>query len=233
MNAATVQDQLHKHANPQRAVATRRFFKTGPGQYGEGDIFWGLTTPMIRAIVREHRQLPLPEVSKLLESPVHEVRACGLLILVEAYKKGDAALQQAIVACYLAHTHRINNWDLVDISSCILGWWLQDKDRAPLYTLAASASMWEQRLAVVSTLVLIKQHDFADILNLCEILLQHPHDLMHKALGWMLREVGKKDTDTLVAFLEQHYHHMPRTTLRYAIERFPPEERKAWLAKKP
>lgn len=231
MDAAAIRALLAAQADPRRAEQSGRFFKTGPGQYAEGDVFLGLSTPQMTAIARQGRDLSLADVEKLLDDPAHEARSCALCILVERYKKTDASTRRAIVDFYLGHTARINNWDLVDASACILGHWLIDKDRDILYRLADSANLWEQRLAVVSTLTLIKRGDFTDILALAEKLQGHPHDLMHKALGWMLREVGKKDKAVLEAFLGRFITTLPRTTLRYAIERFPEAERKAWLKK--
>lgn len=231
MDAAAIRALLAAQADPRRAEQSSRFFKTGPGQYAEGDVFLGLSTPQMTAIARQGRDLSLAEVEKLLDDPAHEARSCALCILVERYKKADEDTRRTIVDFYLGHTARINNWDLVDASACILGQWLLDKDRDILYRLADSSNLWEQRLAVVSTLTLIKRGDFTDILALAEKLQGHPHDLMHKALGWMLREVGKKDKAVLEAFLDRFITTLPRTTLRYAIERFSEAERKAWLKK--
>lgn len=233
LTASILRDRLLALADPARAAHHLRFFRTGPGEYGEGDHFLGLTSPQVRAVAKDGRGLTLTEVERLLDDAVHEIRACGLVILVEQFKKADEVARKAIIELYLRRTDRINNWDLVDISCAILGQWLADKPRdqieALLDRLAASPVMWEQRIAVVSTLPLIKSGDFQDILRLAERLKSHPHDLMHKALGWMLREVGKKDKTVLDAFLERHVRTLPRTTLRYAIERFPEPERKAWL----
>lgn len=229
MKAQDIRQCLQQHADPEKAVHMQRFFKTGPGQYGEGDVFWGLTSPVVRAVVKQGKGLPLAEVEVLLEDTVHEVRACAVLLLAARFEKGDSAERAAVIDLYLRRADRVNNWDLVDISCAMVGRWLEDKDRSLLHQLAESQNMWEQRIAVVSTLPLIKQGDFKDILALAEKLMGHKHDLMHKALGWMLREVGKKDKVVLETFLAAHVHHLPRTTLRYAIERFPAEERKAWL----
>ena len=229
MQAKDVRIRLEALASAEKAVHMQRFFKTGPGQYGEGDVFWGLTSPQVRGIVKDAWPLDLAEVEVLLEDAVHEVRACAVLILVAQFQKGSAEARKAVIDLYLRRADRVNNWDLVDISCAILGQWLKDKDRGLLYRLAESSCMWEQRMAVVGCLPLIKQGDFKDILALSRQLLSHRHDLMHKALGWMLREVGKKDKATLEAFLTAHVQHMPRTTLRYAIERFAPQERKDWL----
>ena len=173
----------------------------------------------------------MQEVEKLLRDPIHEVRACALFILVQQSQRADAALFSEIVSVYLRNTRWVNNWDLVDSSCALLGRWLLDKPRTLLYHLAESSLLWDQRIAIVSTLVFIKQGDFTDCLRLTARLLSHRHDLIHKALGWMLREIGKKDKVILETFLQQHIRALPRTTLRYAIERFPGEERKNWLTK--
>ena len=218
-------------ADPDKAVHMQRFFKTGPGQYGEGDVFWGLTTPAVRAVVKQGRELPLEEVEVLLEDAVHEVRACAVLILLAQFDRGDVAHREKVIRLYVRRADRVNNWDLVDISCAMLGRWLEDRDRSLLYRMADSPNLWEQRMAVVCLLPLIKKGDFHDILTLTEQLMGHRHDLMHKALGWMLREVGKKDQAVLEDFLGRHVRNLPRTTLRYAIERFPVEERREWLAR--
>lgn len=227
-DATRVRARLQALADPVRATGQRRFFKTGVGQYGEGDIFWGIRNAEVRSVAKEAKALPLPQVEALLEDPVHEVRLCALLLLVEQFRRADAARQKGIVALYLRRTDRVNNWDLVDLSASLLGQWLWDKDRSLLGQLA-EGGLWEQRIAVVSTLEFIRRGDFAETLRLCRRLLRHPHDLMHKALGWMLREVGKRDEAVLRAFIEQHGVEMPRTMLRYAIERLPREEREALL----
>lgn len=229
MKANDIRQILQQQADSEKALHMQRFFKTGPGQYGEGDIFWGLTSPMVRAVVKQGKVLPLAEMEVLLEDAVHEVRACAVLLLAERYAKGDTATRAAVIDLYLRRSDRVNNWDLVDISCAMVGRWLEDKDRSLLYRLADSPNMWEQRIAVVSTLPLIKNGDFVDILALTKKLMGHPHDLMHKAMGWMLREVGKKDKGVLERFLGTYVRRLPRTTLRYAIERFPEEERKVWL----
>lgn len=231
-SANSLISKLESYADPQRALGQLRFFKTGKGQYGEGDIFWGITVPIVRAAAKEYKNLPLNEVEILLNHATHEVRLCGLLVLVEAFKKADEQKRGAIMALYLKRTDRINNWDLVDLSVNMLGMWLLDKDRALLYTLAVGTTMWEQRMAVVATNVFIRAGDFTDILQLCRQLMGHPHDLMHKAMGWMLREVGKKDRAVLTDFLQHEWQRMPRTMLRYAIEHYPEVERKAWLQRR-
>lgn len=203
-----------------------RFFKTGKGEYGEGDKFIGTVVPNVRKVAKKHRNCTLDTVALLLENQWHECRLCALLILREKFSNSP----EEIVQFYLAHTKGINNWDLVDLSApYILGSYLTDKpNRDILYTLAASAVMWENRIAIVSTLMLIRDNQFHDTLKLAEILMQHRHDLMHKSIGWMLREVGKKDKQVLENFLNSHCRKMPRTMLRYALEKFSPEERKRY-----
>lgn len=220
---------LYAHADPVRAKNQLRFFKTGPGQYGEGDIFWGITNPLVRNIVKQHKDTSLETLEALLEHSVHEVRLCALLLLVAQFPRATEEQRAKIIALYLRRTERVNNWDLVDLSACLLGEWLRDKNRDVLDRLAASPLLWDQRIAVVTTLTFIRHKDFADILRLAPLFMNHPHDLMHKAVGWALREVGKKDLAVLSAFLDQYVQQMPRTMLRYAIEKYPEAERKAWL----
>lgn len=211
----SVQDELQKGGNKKRAKLVARYFKTGKGEYGEGDVFIGLTVPQVRIIAKKYRDLPLKEVKNLLHSPIHEYRLTALIILT--YKK----LTSEIVDLYLSNTKYINNWDLVDLSSHeILGIYLLDKPRKILYDLAKSKNIWERRIAVISTFAFLREKDFYDSLALAEILLHDTHDLIHKAVGWMLREVGKRNEKVLVDFLSTRYKTMPRTTLRYAIEKF-------------
>lgn len=224
-----VTEALLALADPRQAAHHRRFFKTGPGEYGEGDKFLGLTVPQVRSIAKRCRELDLNGIRQLLGSPWHEVRLCALQIMVMQFRKGDEMQKAGIAELYLQSTEHINNWDLVDLSVNILGEWYLDKVRAPLYRLAYSASLWERRMAMVATHVFIKNGEFRDALAIAEILLSDRHDLTHKAVGWMLREVGKKDIAALKVFLAQHYRSLPRTSLRYAIERFPETERLAWL----
>jgi 3-methyladenine DNA glycosylase AlkD len=217
-------------ASPVRAKRSRTFFKTGPGEYGEGDIFIGLTSADVDAIAKKYWQLPYGDIQKLLSDPIHEYRSCALEILVKKFKKYPEE-RKRVYAFYLENTARINNWDLVDSSAYhIVGEWLQDKPRRALYTLAASKNLWERRIAIVATYAFIKKHQFSDTFALCEKLKNDPEDLLHKACGWMLREVGKQDRKALNAFLRAHAATLPRTTLRYAIERHSAAERKSWLA---
>ncbi|MCR5662264.1 MAG: DNA alkylation repair protein [bacterium] len=219
-------------ADPARARHLGRFFKTGPGDYGEGDVFLGVTVPESRKIAAKYKTLPIAECVRLIRDDAHEIRFCGLVILTAGFRKADEAGREKIVSVYLANSDKINNWDLVDLTCGILGEWVEHKDRSLLYKLAESENLWEQRMAIVGTLPLIRRGDFADTLKLAEKLLFHEHDLMRKAVGWMLREVGKKDASALRGFLQQYAAVMPRTALRYAIEKFDPAERKMWMEKK-
>jgi 3-methyladenine DNA glycosylase AlkD len=230
MTAAEIQERLRCLGGPEAAAMAARFFKTGPGQYGEGDIFLGLRVKEMHQMSKEHSALPFKDVRILLRSPVHEDRMLALLILVRQANKGDFRVKEKIYELYLAHTRYINNWDLVDASAReIVGGHLADKSRDPLVRLARSESMWERRISIVATHYFIRQGDFADTLRVADLLLGDEQDLIHKAVGWMLREVGKKDHRALEAFLRRRGSVMPRTTLRYAIERFPKELRKAYL----
>lgn len=228
--AARIRQELETYIDPVKREILPRFFKTGKGQYGEGDKFLGVTVPNARSVAKMHKDEPFGVLAALLQSPWHECRLCALLVLVERFKKSDEKERKAIYDFYLSQTSRINNWDLVDLSAPgIVGEYLKDKSREDLYRLAESSLLWEQRIAVMATYTLIKNHDFIDILALSERLLRHEHDLMRKAVGWMLREMGKRDKDLLVQFLEKHCKTMPRTMLRYAIEKFPEEERREFM----
>ena len=227
MTAKELVDCFELLADKEQADFLQRFFKTGKGQYGEGDVFWGIRVPETRKVAKEFKQLPFNELKKVLENSVHEVRLCGLLILVERFKKAKEDEQKKIVDFYLSQTKYVNNWDLVDLSChAILGTYLLDKPRAVLYSLAQSNNMWEQRIAIVSTWAFIRKHDFTETLAISKMLLNHPNDLIHKAMGWMLREVYKRDKDVIFDFLKTHYAQLPRTTLRYAIEKMPEDQRK-------
>jgi len=227
-----IKADLKKISDPDKANHLARFFKTGKGEYGEGDVFWGITVPEQRAIAKMHTDASLDDIKKLLHDPVHECRLTALLILVQQYSKSSGDAQKNIAEFYLSNAEKINNWDLVDLTaSKILGHYLFDKDRAILYKLAESTSLWEQRIAVVSTYHFIKNMDFGDTLSLCEKLINHKHDLIHKATGWMLREAGKRDLKVLTGFLDKHCKSMPRTMLRYAIEKLDDSQRKKYMAK--
>ncbi len=225
-----IQNALAAIANPEIAAHSQRFFKTGPGEYGEGDLFRGIRVPEQRKIAKRFKNTPLVDVEKLLHSPYHEDRLVALLILVEKYKKKDEAQREAIYSLYLENTAYINNWDLVDSSAHkIVGPHLEDRDRSMLYKLVKSDMLWERRIAMMCTYHFIKKDDYADALQLAELLLEDKEDLIHKVVGWMLRELGKRNFDLEDGFLLQHYKNMPRTMLRYAIEKFPEERRQAYL----
>lgn len=229
----SLQHAFRALGNPEQATLAQRFFKTGPGEYGEGDRFLGIRVPDVRAFLPRTDVLGEAELIQLLHSMWHEERLLSLLAMVRRFSKArrDEATRERLVELYLANTAWINNWDLVDTSAPhILGEWLRTHDRAVLDTLAASSSLWEQRIAVLATQAFIRAGEFADTLRLCEQMLTHRHDLMHKACGWMLREVGKRDEATMCAFLEAHAKKMPRTMLRYAIEKLTPEQRRHFMA---
>jgi len=208
----------------------QRFFKTGPGEYGEGDRFIGVTLPVIRSVSREFRGTAIAELQKLLRSPVHEERTLALLMLVDAFKAGDEPARRRIYDLYLSNTRFINNWDLVDCSAAqIVGGWLRGRSTVPLTRLAKSKLLWERRIAIIATFDGIRRGEFDDAFRIADLLLHDDHDLIHKAAGWMLREVGKRDGAAERAFLADRYKTMPRTMLRYAIERFPEVERRQYL----
>lgn len=232
MKATALIDALKQRADPEKAKILSRFFKTGKGEYGEGDHFWGLTVPKTREVVRFYRGMALAEITQLLEHPVHEIRLAGWLLLVDSYQKADVNRQREIFEFYLTSTRQANNWDLVDLSAPqIVGDYLvKQGDWTLLKRLIGSANLWERRIAMVATLAFIKAGQFEPTCVLSEALLNDRHDLMHKASGWMLREMGKRGGESeLRQFLEQHSAAMPRTMLRYAIERLEPEERRQWL----
>jgi 3-methyladenine DNA glycosylase AlkD len=215
---------------PARARISRRFFKTGPGEYGAGDRFIGLTVPQVRSFAKTYRNLPLSETYQLLRSPIHEERLLALIILVEKYQRAEIAGRRRIYELYLRSTRYINNWDLVDCSAeHIVGTYLRERSRSPLLKLARSENLWERRIAIMATFHFIKRGEFAPTLRLARLLLRDREDLIHKAVGWMLREVGKRDLPAEEKFLKQHYRQMPRTMLRYAIERFPESKRQRYL----
>ena len=224
-------NNIRKLASPNRAQTLRRFFKTGKGQYGEGDKFLGLTVPQCRRIAKKATVVNFVAIAKLLRSKYHEERLIALLILTYRFEKSADRARKRIFDFYLKNTEWVNNWDLVDLSSYkIVGEYLLGKPRRILYRLAKSKNIWERRIAIISTLAFIRQEQYADTLKIAKILLSDKHDLIHKATGWMLREMGKRFEAGLVEFLNQNAARMPRTTLRYAIERFPEKQRKQYLA---
>ncbi len=226
----TIEAALHELADPVIAEHAQRFFKTGPGEYGEGDRFLGIRVPVLRQQARKFGDLPLAQVRASLHSPWHEARLCALLVLVLKFEGGDKRQQAQIYQLYLDNTAYMNNWDLVDCSAhYIVGAHLRNRDRGVLYQLAQSDRLWERRIAMIATWIFIRDNDLADAFALAENLLGDEEDLMHKAVGWMLREVGKRDGPGLRSFLQRHYDRCPRTTLRYAIEKFPEPERKRYL----
>ncbi len=234
-NAAVLSRELRALANPEHAAILQRFFKTGPGQYGEGDVFVGLKVPVIRALVRQCRAMPPKEALKLVRSAIHEERLAGLLIWVQACERGDGRVRQQVFRLYLRNTRHINNWDLVDLSAPqIVGQQMDPEtpeSAALLERLAQSPWLWDRRIAVLATLAWIRAGRFGPTLDLCRRLLTDRHDLMHKACGWMLREVGKRDQQTLRQFLDRHARKMPRTMLRYSLEHFSATERAKFMAR--
>ena len=229
----SLKSELDSLANPERAVHSQRFFKTGKGEYAEGDIFLGLTNPQIHILAKKYSELNFQEIQELLNSKIHEERLLSLLILVKKFQKAkkDHKTQYFIYNFYLKNTKNINNWDLVDLSAHkIVGeFLLKNQDQSILRQLAKSENLWEKRISIISTLTFIKNRKFGETLALAEILLNDEHDLIHKAVGWALREIGKKNQNVLETFLLQNYKKMPRTMLRYAIEKFPNDVRQKYL----
>lgn len=230
MKARDIRVRLQALANKEKAKILQGFFKTGPGEYGEGDVFLGIQVPVLRRVAREYEAISITEAGALLKSEIHEERLTALLILETKFSRGDAAEKRRIYDLYLRSTRHINNWDLVDLTAGrIVGEFLLDKNKRPLYDLAGSGNLWERRIAIVSTFSFIKRNIFSHTLKISAMLLADEEDLIHKAVGWMLREVGKRDLRAEQNFLKKYYDRMPRTTLRYAIERFPEAERKRYL----
>ncbi len=222
--------ELETLADKNRAVSSQRFFKTGKGEYGEGDVFIGITVPLQRKVAKKYSNLSIPKIQELMKSKIHEHRSIALFILINKYKNSNETEKENIFNLYLENTKFINNWDLVDSSAHkIVGDFITEKDRKILYKLANSKDLWEKRISIISTFAFINNKDFEDALVISEILLNDSHDLIHKAVGWVLREIGKKDLEKLEAFLKFHYKKMPRTMLRYAIEKFPEDKRKKYL----
>lgn len=234
MSARQVNQDLQSYAKPSKAHDLQRFFKTGPGEYGEGDVFIGVVVPDTRKVARTYSNLSFAELEKLLESDIHESRLCALIILTLQFKATkDSNTQKKIFDFYIKQLHRghINNWDLVDVSAPIIGAFLiETPDPYPLLTkLAKSKNLWERRTAMIFTFAFIRAGELDPTIDIAEQLLKDQHDLIHKAVGWMLRELGKRNIDLLRQFLSAHANQMPRTSLRYAIERMPERERKKWL----
>lgn len=222
----TITNRLQALSDAEKREIFPKFFKAGKGEYGEGDRFLGVTVPNIRAIAKLHKDVSIEEIRKLIQSEWHEVRLCALIIMVEKSKKKDEALRKELFNLYLSQTKRINNWDLVDLSCrFIIGEYLLDKSRDILYQLAQSPLLWDNRIAIVSTYAFIRKGQLEDTYALSDLMMQHPHDLMHKAIGWMLREAGKRNPERLYDYVMSHRADMPRTMLRYAIEKFSPKER--------
>ena len=222
----TITNKLQALSDAEKREIFPKFFKAGKGEYGEGDRFLGVTVPNVRAIAKQHKNIALAEIQELIQSEWHEVRLCALLIMVEKSKKKDETLRQQLFDLYLSQTDRINNWDLVDLSCrFIIGEYLLDKSRDILYQLAQSPLLWDNRIAIVSTYAFIRKGQLEDTYALSDLMMQHPHDLMHKAIGWMLREAGKRNSERLYDYVMSHRADMPRTMLRYAIEKFSPKER--------
>ena len=225
-----IRRRLRILADKDKARILRGFFKTGRGQYGEGDVFIGVTVPVLRKLAKEFCDTLLDDVVLLLQSPIHEERLLALLMLVRSYATGSKTIKKKIFNRYIANTRYINNWDLVDLSAPnIVGAHLFDKSRKQLYAFAGSDDLWKRRIAILSTFTFIRQNDFNDTFRISKLLLKDEQDLIHKAVGWMLREVGKRSCDREEEFLRQHYRVMPRTMLRYAIERFPESKRGKYL----
>lgn len=225
-----VRKELHKYSSREKAKILQRFFKTGPGEYGEGDAFIGVVVPNIRKVCKKYQELSFKEIIKLLKSAIHEERLLALLILVLQYEKGDEKAKKSIYDIYMKNTKHINNWDLIDLSAHrIVGPYLLQKSKEPLVKFARSRSLWERRIAIISTFEYIRDGSFDTALQIARLLVEDTEDLIRKAVGWMLREMGKRDVKVEEKFLKKHYKKMPRTMLRYAIERFPEPKRKAYL----
>ena len=221
---------LKNLASKEKAIILSRFFKTGKGQYGEGDVFLGIVVPNQRKVAEKYRNLSLKDIQKLLSSKIHEHRLTALFILIHKYKKGDEKTKREIFNFYLKNAKRINNWDLVDLSAPnIIGDYLIKKEKDMLYRFAKSKNIWEKRIAILATYFFIKNYQYKDTLKIAKILLKDSHDLIHKAVGWMLREVGKRNQKAEESFLKKHYKTMPRTALRYAIERFDEKKKRFYM----
>ena len=230
MTVQDIQKRLKKLGNKEHATISQRFFKTGPGEYGEGDVFIGIRVPVLRALVKEYVDLSVEQILILLRSHIHEERLLALLLLVDSFTNGDDAVRMSIYESYLKNIRFVNNWDLVDSSAAqIVGAYLMDRSKAVLYRLAESVNLWERRISIMSTFHFVKHHEFSETLKISKMLLFDRQDLIHKATGWMLREIGKRHLQTEENFLKIHYTEMPRTMLRYSIEKFPEQKRQRYL----
>jgi 3-methyladenine DNA glycosylase AlkD len=230
MSLKNLRTILKSHANSEQAKVYLRFFKTGKGEYGEGDQFLGIKVPVSRSIAKQFKDLSLAEIQELLNSQVHEERLIGLFILVEQYRKADEMKRQTIYEFYLKNAKRVNNWDLVDLSAeKIIGAYLLDKNKQVLFKFAKSKNLWENRISIMSTFHFIRNNFYDTTLEIADVLLTDEHDLIHKAVGWMLREIGNRNLAEEEKFLKKRYKTMPRTMLRYAIEKFPEQKRQAYL----
>ena len=230
MDARTIKSKVKGLANKRNAEVAQRFFKTGPGEYGEGDIFLGIRVPVLRELAKENQAITIKEAEHLLKSPIHEERLLALFILIRIYSKAEEVIKKNIYELYLKSTKFINNWDLVDVSAeYIVGDFLLDKGKNPLYQLAKSKNLWDRRISIMSTFCFIKRRQYSETLKVAKTLLNDKEDLIHKAVGWMLREIGKRDISLEEEFLKAHYKKMPRTMLRYAIEKFPETKRQGYL----
>lgn len=230
MSLKELQKELKKYSSKEKAKVLQRFFKTGPGEYAEGDVFMGIKVPQIRTVAKKFQDISLKDAINLLKSKIHEERLTSLFMLVSKYSQGSEPEKEKIYKLYLKHTKYINNWDLVDLTAGhIVGAFLINRTKGPLYKLSKSKLLWERRIAILATLYYIKNNKFTDTLRIAKALISDKEDLIHKAVGWMLREVGKRDLSTEERFLAKYYMQMPRTMLRYAIERFPEPKRQAYL----
>ena len=230
MDIRTIKSELRGLANKENAEGAQRFFKTGPGEYGEGDKFLGIRVPVLRKLAKEYQMIGVEEAGHLLKSPIHEERLLSLFILIHIYSKGEEAEKKGIYKLYLNNTRFINNWDLVDASAeHIVGNFLINKEKKPIYRLAKSGDLWERRISIISTFCFIKHGQYSETMKIAEMLLHDNEDLIHKAVGWMLREVGKRDQPLEEEFLKKYYKEMPRTMLRYAIEKFSELKRQHYL----
>lgn len=233
MKKEEILKEIIKHQDHEQATHLMRFFKTGKGQYGEGDLFYGLKVPIIKQVVKSfYKEATLEDIDDLMKNPYHEVRVCAISIIVQKFKKASVEEQEKLVNLYLNNKAYVNNWDLVDLSAPYLtGVFWYGKDLKELWELAKSGELWSERIAILSTFYFIRQGSYKTTLELCEFFLNHKHDLIHKATGWMLREIGKRDLKPLLGFLDNYHKVMPRTMLRYSIEKLSPEQRKFYMAK--